>query len=225
MNKNLIKLKNLGKHYNKNKIKVLKNVDIVFKKGNIYSIIGPSGSGKTTLLNIISMIERPSSGSLILNKKKIDFEDKNLNDKLRAEKIGIIYQDKNLLSDFTALENVYLARLALEDDELNAKTEAKKILKFLGLSNRENHYPNELSGGENQRVAIGRAIINKPEIIIADEPTGSLDQRNSKEIFKLLFSLRNKSNIIIFATHNTYFSKLADYKLQIKDGSVKYYNG
>ena len=221
---NLIQLKNLNKKYNKKKINVLKNVNINFKKGKIYSIVGPSGSGKTTLLNIISMVERPSSGSLFIKNNKINFDNISMNDKIRSNKIGIVYQDKNLLTDFTALENIYLAKLALVNNEEVAIKDAKKIINSLGLGNRQNHYPSELSGGENQRVAISRAIINKPEIIIADEPTGSLDQKNSKEIFKILFGLKNKNNVIIFATHNTYFSKQADYKLQIKNGLVKYYN-
>ena len=221
---NLIQLKNLNKKYIKKKINVLKNVNINFKKGKIYSIVGPSGSGKTTLLNIISMVERPSSGSLFIKNNKINFDNISMNDKIRSNKIGIVYQDKNLLTDFTALENVYLAKLALVNNEEVAIKDAKKIINSLGLRNRQNHYPSELSGGENQRVAISRAIINKPEIIIADEPTGSLDQKNSKEIFKILFGLKNKNNVIIFATHNTYFSKQADYKLQIKNGLVKYYN-
>ena len=221
---NLIQLKNLNKKYIKKKINVLKNVNINFKKGKIYSIVGPSGSGKTTLLNIISMVERPSSGSLFIKNNKINFDNISMNDKIRSNKIGIVYQDKNLLTDFTALENVYLAKLALVNNEEVAIKDAKKIINSLGLRNRQNHYPSELSGGENQRVAISRAIINKPEIIIADEPTGSLDQKNSKEIFKILFGLKNKNNVIIFATHNTYFSKQADYKLQIKKGLVKYYN-
>ena len=221
---NLIQLKNLNKKYIKKKINVLKNVNINFKKGKIYSIVGPSGSGKTTLLNIISMVERPSSGSLFIKNNKINFDNISMNDKIRSNKIGIVYQDKNLLTDFTALENVYLAKLALVNNEEVAIKDAKKIINSLGLRNRQNHYPSELSGGENQRVAISRAIINKPEIIIADEPTGSLDQKNSKEIFKILFGLKNKNNVIIFATHNTYFSKQADYKLQIKNGLVRYYN-
>tara|TARA_B100000941_G_scaffold273176_1_gene233246 strand:- start:439 stop:1116 length:678 start_codon:yes stop_codon:yes gene_type:complete len=224
MSKFLIQIKNISKHYIKNNVSVLKKINISFKKGKIYSIVGPSGSGKTTLLNIISMVEKPNSGKLSIQNSIINFNDNSSNDKIRAEKIGIIYQDKNLLSDFTALENIYLAKLALSNDENNAKNIAKKIIKSVGLINRQNHYPSELSGGENQRIAICRAIINNPEIIIADEPTGSLDQKNSKEIFKLLFNLRNKNNVIIFATHNTYFSNLADYKLQIKDGSVKYLN-
>ena len=170
------------------------------------------------------MVERPSSGSLFIKNNKINFDNISMNDKIRSNKIGIVYQDKNLLTDFTALENVYLAKLALVNNEEVAIKDAKKIINSLGLRNRQNHYPSELSGGENQRVAISRAIINKPEIIIADEPTGSLDQKNSKEIFKILFGLKNKNNVIIFATHNTYFSKQADYKLQIKNGLVKYYN-
>ena len=135
-----------------------------------------------------------------------------------------IYQENNLLSDFNALENVYLSKLTINNDLITAKKDANKILNKMNLKNRQNHYPSELSGGEAQRVAISRAVINSPEIILADEPSGSLDHKNSKEIFKLLFKLKNKNRVLIYATHNLYFAKMADYKLQIHDGKIKTYN-
>ena len=141
--------------------------------------------------------------------------------KLRAKKIGIIYQDNNLLNDFTVIENVYLARLCLEENKEKAILDAKKLIKKLGLSNRENHLSSELSGGEMQRVAIARALINSPDIILADEPTGSLDMKNAKEVFKILLKLKNKNRLIIFATHNRFFANMADCKIELISGKIK----
>ncbi len=220
-----IKIKNITKKYEKNKsIKVLNNVSFNFETGKIYSIVGPSGSGKSTLLNLLSLIDKPSSGSLEIIKNKIDFNNKVENDKVRAQNIGIIYQDKNLLSDFSALENVYLPNLLLSNNKNNSLYLAKKMIKNVGLLSRMNHFPSELSGGENQRIAIARALINNPNIIIADEPTGSLDFENARQIFKILFNLKNKNRIIIFATHNRYFANMADCKIKMIDGKMKITN-
>ena len=187
---NYIKIKNLTKKYEKNKsIKVLNNITFNFEPGKTYSIMGPSGSGKSTLLNLLSLIDNPSAGSIEISKNKIKSNDKVENDLIRAKKIGIIYQDKNLLSDFTALENVYLPNLLISKEKQNSIELAKKLIKNVGMSSRINHFPNELSGGENQRIAIARALINNPDIILADEPTGSLDSDNAKLIFKILFNL------------------------------------
>ena len=222
---NKIELKNISKKYfSKKKISVLKNINFKFKSGKIYSLMGPSGSGKSTLLNILSLIDKPSSGKLVLEGNEIFFNKNEFNDSIRAKKIGIIYQDKNLLSDFTALENVYLPRLTLGNNKISAIEEAKKIIKKMGLINRISHYPSELSGGEMQRIAISRALINSPEIILADEPTGSLDLKTSKEIFNILFKLRSKKRVIIFATHNRYFADLADCKMHLINGKIKVIN-
>ena len=222
---NFIKIKNINKIYERNKtIKVLNNISFNFESGKIYSVVGPSGSGKSTLLNLLSLIDTPSSGSIEIDKKKINFDSKIENDHIRAKKIGIIYQDKNLLSDFTALENVYLPRLLLTNDKYKSIIEAKKIIKKVGLSSRLNHYPSELSGGENQRIAISRALINQPEIILADEPTGNLDFHNAKQIFNIIFNLKNNNRIIIFATHNRYFANMADCKIQMINGKIKLTN-
>ena len=222
---NLIELNNISKNYSPSKkIEVLKNVNFIFKPGKIYSLIGPSGSGKSTLLNLISLIDKPSSGFIKLNNIKINDNDNDERDIIRSKKIGIIYQDKNLLPDFTTLENVYMARLSLNNDKKKAVLDAKNILKKVGLEKRLNHFPTELSGGEAQRVAISRALINSPDIVLADEPTGNLDHKNAKEIFKLLFSLKNKNRIIIFATHNRYFADMSDCKLTLINGKIRTVN-
>ena len=224
MSKSIV-LKNIEKKYfSHTNIKVLNDISFTFEKGKIYSLVGPSGSGKSTLLNLLSLIDEPNSGSIEILNKKINFSEKVENDKIRSEKIGIIYQDKNLLNDFTALENIYLPKLLLTNDKKNSIAEAKKISKNVNLSSRLNHYPSELSGGEIQRVAISRALINEPEIILADEPTGSLDFDNAKQIFKILFNLKNKNRVIIFATHNRYFANMADCKLQMINGKIKLTN-
>ena len=189
-----------------------------------YSIVGPSGSGKSSLLNILSLIDRPSKGKVKINNNKIDFNDNKKNDLIRAKNVGIIYQDKNLLSDFTALENIFLARLTVINDNKKAINDAKQLLRKLKLNKRSNHYPSELSGGENQRISILRALINSPKIILADEPSGNLDPKSSKDIFKLLLGLKNKNRVIIYATHNMYFAKMADCKLQIINGKIKKYH-
>jgi len=222
----LISLKKISKSFsNNNKVNVLKKIDYSFSMGKIYSLMGPSGSGKSTLLNILSMIDKPTTGSLSIGNEIIDFNANTENDKIRAKKIGIIYQQNNLLPDFSALENVYLAGLALSNDKKNSIQKAKKIIKEIGLSSREHHYPSELSGGEMQRIAMARALINEPEIILADEPTGSLDHRTAKEIFNVLYSLKNKNRLIIYATHNRLFANMADCKLEMIDGNIKTING
>tara|TARA_B100000579_G_scaffold388433_1_gene361552 strand:- start:496 stop:1194 length:699 start_codon:yes stop_codon:yes gene_type:complete len=222
---NLIYLNKISKFFiTSKKINVLNKISYNFKKGKIYSLVGPSGSGKSTLLNILSLIDKPSSGEVTIANNKIDNQDLKVNDKIRAKKIGIIYQEKNLLSDFTALENVYLARLSLENDKNKAIDEAMKILKKLGLLKRINHYPSELSGGEAQRVAIARALINKPEIILADEPTGSLDQNTAKEVFNILYKTKKPGRLIVYATHNRFFANMADCKLEMIDGNIKTVN-
>ena len=219
---NIIKINNLVKNYNKQKqIKVLNKINFSFKEGKIYSLIGPSGSGKSTLLNLLSLVDTPTSGNIKICNQKINFFDKTFNDEFRANKIGIIYQDKNLLSDFTALENIYLARLAISEDKNKAISDSKKIIKHLGLSSRENHLATELSGGEMQRVAIGRAIVNFPKIILADEPTGSLDLKNAKLVFKTLLKLKEKNRLIIYATHNRYFANMADCKIELISGKIR----
>ena len=222
---NLISLKNISKSFSNNrKINVLKKINYSFTKGKIYSLVGPSGSGKSTLLNVLSMIDKPTTGSLLIDNTPVNFNDNSKNDKIRSSKIGIIYQQNNLLPDFTALENVYLAGLALTNDKKNSIYRAKKIIKTMGLSSRESHFPSELSGGEMQRIAMARALINEPEIILADEPTGSLDHTTAKEVFNVLYNLKNKNRLMIYATHNRFFANMADCKLEMIDGNIRTIN-
>ena len=222
---NLININKISKYFiTSKKITVLKKISYNFKKGKIYSLVGPSGSGKSTLLNILSLIDKPSSGEIEIANNRIDSSNFIINDKIRANKIGIIYQEKNLLADFTALENVYLARLSVDNNKDKAIEDAKKIIKKMGLIKRINHFPSELSGGEAQRIAIARALINQPEIILADEPTGSLDQNTAKEVFDILYKTKKPGRLIIYATHNRFFANMADCKLEIIDGNIKTVN-
>ena len=223
---NFIELYNIKKSFTAlRQIKVLKKISYKFKKGKIYSLMGPSGSGKSTLLNIISLIDKPTSGTISFEKKNINFNDSKKNDIIRANKIGIIYQQDNLLGDFTALENIYLAGLAAGNDKKLSIIKAKNLIKKVGLLNRSDHYPSQLSGGEKQRVSIARALINDPPIILADEPTGSLDIDTAKEVFGILKKQINSNRIIIFATHNRFFANKSDCLLEIVDGNIRTING
>jgi len=223
---NLIEVSNLNKSFNTlKKVKVLKKISYKFKSGKIYSLMGPSGSGKSTLLNLLSLIDRPSSGSIIIENKQINFNHSNKNDILRANKIGIIYQQDNLLTDFTALENIYLAGLASGKKKELSLAKAKMLLKKVGLLSRSEHYPSQLSGGEKQRISIARALINDPQIILADEPTGSLDIETAKGIFNLLKKQINTKRLIIFATHNRFFANKSDCLLEMVNGNIRTING
>ena len=221
----LIQINNLSKSFDGiKKTKVLKKISYNFKKGKIYSLMGPSGSGKSTLLNLLSLIDRPTSGSVFFENKMVNYKDSSKNDILRANKIGIVYQQDNLLPDFTALENIYLAALAAGNSKEISIDKAKILLKKVGLLNRSEHLPSELSGGEKQRISIARAVINNPQIILADEPTGSLDTATAKEVFELLKKQINTQRLIIFATHNRFFANKADCLLEINDGNIKTIN-
>ena len=223
---NLIQVSNLNKSFEiSNKVRVLKKISYKFKKGKIYSLMGPSGSGKSTLLNLLSLIDRPSSGSITIENKLINSNELKKNDTIRANKIGIIYQQDNLLPDFTALENIYLASLAAGKTREESIKKAKVLLKKMGLLKRADNYPSQLSGGEKQRISIARALINDPQIILADEPTGSLDLDTAKGIFQLLKNQINSNRLIIFATHNRFFAKKSDCLLEIVNGNIKTING
>jgi len=223
---NIIEIKNLYKSFFlKKKINILKNISVKIKKGDLVSLLGPSGSGKSTFLHLLAMLDRPTKGDILFNKKKYSEIINDDNHKVRGEKISIIYQQNNLLSDFTALENVFIQLLSLGEDKDSSIKKSKKILTDLGLKNRLNHFPSDLSGGEQQRVAIARAFITSPELILADEPTGSLDTANSNDIFNLFLKLKSKKTTIIYATHNMQLANRADYKLSIIDGNIRRSNG
>ena len=222
MNKEIIILSKISKKFasaNKDII-VLKNVNIKINKGELVSLSGPSGSGKSTLLHIIALLDQPTSGEVFFKEKNFSKSNDSEKDFVRRKGISIIYQQNNLLSDFTALENVLIPLLnnGYSWDESTKK--AKKTLSLVNLSRRLNHFPSELSGGEQQRVAVARALITEPDLILADEPTGSLDRKTANEIFSLFSKLKSKNRAILYATHNRELSNRADYKLNILDGNI-----
>ena len=222
MNKEIIKLSKISKKFasaNKDII-VLKNVNIKINKGELVSLSGPSGSGKSTLLHIIALLDQPTSGEVFFKEKNFSKSNDSEKDFVRRKGISIIYQQNNLLSDFTAIENVLIPLLnnGYSWDESTKK--ATKMLSLVNLSRRLNHFPSELSGGEQQRVAVARALITEPDLILADEPTGSLDRKTANEIFSLFSKLKSKNRAILYATHNRELSNRADYKLNILDGNI-----
>jgi ABC-type lipoprotein export system ATPase subunit len=226
MNNNILKINKINKNFRHRNglIEIFKNVTLNIKKGDLVALVGPSGSGKSTLLNMISLIDTPSSGQIIFNNKDM----KNLNeenkDNIRKKHISMIFQDNNLLSDFTALENVFLPLIIREEKIEFSQKKAEKILASFNLRSRQNHYPDELSGGEQQRVAIARVLISETDLILADEPTGNLDHKTSQEIFSYFLKLKKLNKTIIFATHNRDLANKADYKLSILNGNIKRVN-
>ena len=223
---NIIETKKLSKSYFLNKkLNVLNNVNIKIKKGDLVALLGPSGSGKSTLLHLLALLDRPSTGEIYFDSKKISLLSEKSKDNIRGNKISIIYQQNNLLNDFSALENVEIALISSGATQKKSSLLAKALLSQVGLSKRYNHFPVDLSGGEQQRVAIARALINEPELILADEPTGSLDRFNSNEIFNFFLKMKTKKRTIIYATHNRQLADKADYKLSIIDGSIRRVNG
>ena len=222
MNNEIIKLTKISKKYigvSKNII-VLKNINLKINKGEIVSLTGPSGSGKSTLLHIIALLDQPTSGEVFFKKKSFSKSNDKEKDLVRRKGISIIYQQNNLLSDFTALENVAIPLVNNGFSWEESIKKSTKILSLVNLSKRLNHFPGELSGGEQQRVAVARALITEPDLILADEPTGSLDRKNANEIFLLLRKLKSKKRAILYATHNRELSNRADYKLNILDGNI-----
>ena len=198
----------------------MKNINFILNKGELVALTGPSGSGKSTLLHIIALLDKPTSGEVFFNKKSFSNSTDREKDLVRKKRISIIYQQNNLLSDFTALENVMIPLLNIGTPKNESKNKALKILTSLNLSKRLSHFPNEMSGGEQQRVAVARALITEPELILADEPTGSLDTKTANEIFSLFLKLKSKNRAIFYATHNRELSDRADYKLGILDGKI-----
>ncbi len=226
MTDSFLKLNNIQKKYldaSKN-IQVLNGVNLSFSKNNIVSLVGPSGSGKSTLLHILGLLEIVDQGEYLFN----DVNLINLKDDqktiYRRKNISIVYQFNNLISDLRAIDNVVLPLLINKFDKNESFKKAESLLDKLGLKERLNHYPHELSGGEQQRVAIARALINEPELILADEPTGNLDSKTANEVFEILLSLKSKERLIIFATHNRELSDKADIQLAIQDSNVRILN-
>ncbi len=218
-----LKLKNIQKKYidaSKN-IQVLNGVNLSLSKNNIISLIGPSGSGKSTLLHILGLLETVDQGEYFFNNVNlIDLKD-DQKTIYRRKNISIVYQFNNLISDLRAVDNVILPLLINNLDKNESFKKAESLLAKLGLKGRLNHYPHELSGGEQQRVAIARALINEPELILADEPTGNLDSKTANEVFEILLSLKSKERLIVFATHNRELSDKADIQLAIQDSNVR----
>ena len=222
----LLTIKNLKKSYSHidGSITLFDNFNLQIKEGELVALVGPSGSGKSSLLHIMALLDDPSKGEIKIDK----IETKNLSDvqkdKLRRDFISIIFQDNNLLTDFTAIENIMMPLIIRNEERKTVFKKAEKILKSLKIHNRTNHFPKELSGGEQQRVAIARALIAETKLILADEPTGNLDYKTSREIFSLFLKLKKMNKTIIFATHNRELANKADYKLFISDGNIKRVN-
>ena len=218
----MIKAKNIHKFYNN--LHVLKGVDLHIQKGEIVSIVGASGAGKTTLLQILGTLDKPSiengTSLFINNEELLKMNDKNLS-KFRNTQLGFIFQFHQLLPEFTALENVCIPAFIAGKEKKVTEIEAKKLLDYLGLSHRINHKPNELSGGEQQRVAVARALINKPAVIFADEPSGNLDTVSAENLHQLFFKLREEfGQTFVIVTHNEELANMADRKLVMVDGKI-----
>ena len=226
MSKILLETKDLKKNYDHfdGPVTLFKNLNIRIKEGELVALVGPSGSGKSSLLHILALLDEPSGGKVIVDSQETKNFSDNQKEEMRKKTISIIFQDNNLLSDFTAIENIKMPLIIKGEKERVIKEKAEKILKEVKISNRSNHFPNELSGGEQQRVAIARALIAETKIILADEPTGNLDYKTSKEIFSIFLKLKKLKKTIIFATHNREFANRADYKLLISDGNIKRVN-
>ena len=226
MNKILLETNDLTKSYEhlNGTITLFKNFNIKIKKGDLVALVGPSGSGKSSLLHLLALLDEPSKGKIIIDKQETKNLSNNKRDELRRKSISVIFQDNNLLTDFTALENIMMPLIIKVEKSKTISEKASKIMKDLKIQNRSNHFPNELSGGEQQRVAIARALIAETKLILADEPTGNLDFKTSKEIFSLFIKLKKLGKTVIFATHNRELANRADYKLYISDGIIKRVN-
>ncbi len=215
----MIKAENIRKQYGE--LEVLKGVSLEIAEGEIVSIVGASGAGKSTLLHIIGTLDKPDSGTLSI--KGIDIgklKDKKLSD-FRNRGIGFVFQFHHLLPEFTALENVCIPAFIAGKSQAEAEAKAKELLSFLGLAERINHKPSELSGGEQQRVAVARALVNQPAVVLADEPSGNLDSKSAKELHQMFFDLRTKFNqTFVIVTHNDELVNMADRKLEMKDGQI-----
>ena len=226
MNRIFLETINLRKTYRHSdgNITLFNNLNLKIKQGDLVALVGPSGSGKSSLLHLLALLDEPTRGEIKINDvftRKFTDEKK---DETRRKNISIIFQDNNLLNDFTAVENVMMPLIIKGENMKNAKNKAEAILKAVKIFDRSQHFPNELSGGEQQRVAIARALIAETNLILADEPTGNLDYKTSKEIFSYFLKLKKLKKTIIFATHNRELANRADYKLFISNGDIKRVN-
>lgn len=211
--------RNIHKRYGT--VEVLKGVDLTIQKGEVVSIVGPSGSGKSTLLHILGTLDKADSGTVEMNNAEVQGLSGNGLANFRNKHIGFVFQFHHLLPEFTALENVCIPGWLAGKKRGDVKKEAEKLLNMLGLAHRMNNKPNQLSGGEQQRVAVARALINQPDIIFADEPTGNLDSANARELHRLFFELRDKFNqTFLIVTHNEELAQLSDRVLHMKDGKI-----
>ena len=223
MNKTLLETINLKKSFEhmNGRITLFENINLKVKEGDLVALVGPSGSGKSSLLHLLALLDEPTKGEITLNRKQTKNLSDDQRDEIRRQYISIIFQDNNLLTDFTALENVMMPLIINNESNNTIKEKSKKILKDVKILNRSNHFPKELSGGEQQRVAIARALVAETKLILADEPTGNLDFKTSREIFSLFLKLKKLKKTIIFATHNRELANRADYKLFISEGNIK----
>ena len=223
MNKNSIKVEKLSKNFVNNKVvvKVLNNLNLNLETGKIIALVGPSGSGKSTLLHLLALLDKPTAGKITILGEPTQNITENKRNQLIRNHISIIFQNNNLLLDFTAVENVAMPLIIRNKNYNSSIKEAESYLKKVNLGHRLNHFPSDLSGGEQQRVAIARSLISDTKIILADEPTGNLDNKNSSEVLSYFLKLKQKNKIVLIATHNREIAKKADYTLSIRDGIIK----
>ena len=226
MNKFLIEIRKLTKQFDNGNsvIKVLKDINLNLEAGKVIALVGPSGSGKSTFLHLLALLDKPTKGKILIGGNlTTDISEYKKNQIIR-DHVSIIFQNNNLLSDFTALENVAIPLIIRNNSYNFSIKKAENFLKKVNLENRLNHFPSELSGGEQQRVAIARSLIAETKIILADEPTGNLDYKNSQEVFSYFLKLKQKNKIILIATHNRELAKKADYTLSLSNGIIKRVN-